>query len=1393
MNKKMNRWRGRRSPLARAALVSALAASAALAQDFPTTLQSDNPYSYWPFSEATVAPPLDTVTNSVSPSFGTGYIVADVDQGEPGIVGNSVRFNNPDFSNADNVGDATSKVEFPWNAALDPLPPFSVEFWAKPTQISSDTTGLCAVSSMNPYYLSANRSGYIFYLGVNGWLFRVGGQSSYASPANPSWTGSTKGDWDYVVGEFDGTTVSLYVNGTLAATSTVAPGSFNVNNFAPTRIGSTLFYGNDAWSGTGLPGSGNRGWDGWVDEVGVYNKLLTPSQINAHFAAATTNKAGYHSQILSDSPTAYWSFEEGAFAPSSTNSVAVNLGSIGAEGEGTNTLGAQAGQAPPPYSGFPSGSHSVFFSGSEGSMLTGPGLLSTDVSGQPITYLAWIKPQQISGWRAIIEQGWNSSDVTENFFRIGDLQDWETLLEELGLPASSLPPTGPYQVYEVGAFNANGYFCASTPVPAGDVGNWVFLAGTWDGANWNLYRDGQLVATYPDSTGPAEVSAEATGVPHWTIGSLSDPQNISIEDAWYFSGDISQPAILTGALTGNQIAALYAAAKVAPVITTPPVAPPTAVYLGSSVTFTVGVDGAPPLSYQWVSNGIALAGQTATNFTLNNVSAAADGTYSVIVSNAYGTATSSVVLAVTPTLPPVSVSPAVETRWNGFPFEFDAAGVGSATVNYKWLFDGTATGTTSSNIVGTANSGTAGSYSVIVNNSLGSATSSVPGVLNIVSIPAGYPATILADHPIAYYRLDETSGTVAHDYAGGHDGVYNNVILDQPGYVPTNIDADPAVTFTGAANSYIGGIAPTSINFAGVTNFSIEAWANGAAGGTTGAIVAKGTGNVGNGGIANEQFDLLVNAGSYSFLVRSPANSTQNGYQCTGTTGPDGVWHHLVGVWDGANVYLYVDGQLQAQAAGPGTIRSSTFPISIGAERSGNDPTYDVDFNGSIDEVAIYNYALSADQIAAHYGAAYGSALAPHVTLQPTSLTNYEGLAVTFNVGAYGTVPINYQWNKVGSGAISGANGTSLTIAPLSLSDSGTYFVGITNSIGGTTTQPFTLTVLPPPATPPAIPDLVVHLTFDNTLTDASGRGNNGTNMASGAYTPRNNYDTAAAKIGSAALVYETDTNSADTNVSAYYVSLGVRQDLQFSSNVDFTVAFWIKEPDGYIGNDLPFFTDVPGSTYGYPGYVFAPTFGGSTSGWAGGWAYSLYDTSDTGIGVYGDVGSINDGGWHHLAYVFNRKYGEVTYLDGVSFNENSGDFAAQPYVQAGTTAGGLGDIDNSNPATIGQDPTGNYGQIGGPFEMDDFLVFRRALTPIEVGAIYAAGSETPGLSVTNVPTVSGTFTYSLNASNNLVLSWTAGTLQASTNVAGPYTDTTATSPYTVPETNTAKFFRVKF
>ena len=75
----------------------------------------------------------------------------------------------------------------------------------------------------------------------------------------------------------------------------------------------------------------------------------------------------------------------------------------------------------------------------------------------------------------------------------------------------------------------------------------------------------------------------------------------------------------------------------------------------------------------------------------------------------------------------------------------------------------------------------------------------------------------------------------------------------------------------------------------------------------------------------------------------------------------NGVWHHLAGTYDGTQLKLYVDGILQATQEHTGSIAPSIFNVNIGRNAECPDRFYE----GLIDDVGIYDRALSAETIAA--------------------------------------------------------------------------------------------------------------------------------------------------------------------------------------------------------------------------------------------------------------------------------------------------------------------------------------------------------------------------------------------------------------------------------------------
>jgi GH25 family lysozyme M1 (1,4-beta-N-acetylmuramidase)/alpha-tubulin suppressor-like RCC1 family protein len=153
--------------------------------------------------------------------------------------------------------------------------------------------------------------------------------------------------------------------------------------------------------------------------------------------------------------------------------------------------------------------------------------------------------------------------------------------------------------------------------------------------------------------------------------------------------------------------------------------------LGLTASFSVGVSGSTPLSYQWWYNGGSLSGATTSTLTVPNADPTNAGTYSVVVTNLYGTVTSSNAL-LTPMDPYITNQPQSLTVAAGAPAAFTVGAVGTAPLSYSWARNGAVltnggsiSGQGSANLgIASVQVGDLGAYSVTVINVNGSAVSS---------------------------------------------------------------------------------------------------------------------------------------------------------------------------------------------------------------------------------------------------------------------------------------------------------------------------------------------------------------------------------------------------------------------------------------------------------------------------------------------------------------------------------------------------------------------------------------------------------------------------------------------------------------------------------------------
>ena len=170
------------------------------------------------------------------------------------------------------------------------------------------------------------------------------------------------------------------------------------------------------------------------------------------------------------------------------------------------------------------------------------------------------------------------------------------------------------------------------------LNQWSHVCGTYDGAAIRLYLNGnyQTQSLYTNGILPGTNALGIGGV----IGGGA-PGQVS----YSFAGRIDEPAVYNRALSAAEVQAIYDASvvgkcfsPVGPAITLQPAA--LSANLSNAATFRVSVTGTSPFSYQWRLNGNNLTAATNSVLTVTNALPSKAGAYSVAVTNAAGFAIS---------------------------------------------------------------------------------------------------------------------------------------------------------------------------------------------------------------------------------------------------------------------------------------------------------------------------------------------------------------------------------------------------------------------------------------------------------------------------------------------------------------------------------------------------------------------------------------------------------------------------------------------------------------------------------------------------------------------------------------------------------------------------------
>ncbi len=250
---------------------------------------------------------------------------------------------------------------------------------------------------------------------------------------------------------------------------------------------------------------------------------------------------------------------------------------------------------------------------------------------------------------------------------------------------------------------------------------------------------------------------------------------------------------------------------------------------------------------------------------------------------------------------------------------------------------------------------------------------SAPVTVSATSPSLSYYQTVLADNPSFLWPLNETSGSTAADASPhGFNGSYESGTT-QGAAGPITGSGDGATSFDGQSGLVTSA---NSVTMSASQAFSIEGWFKTTTN-TGGKLI--GFGNSQTGMSSNyDRHIYLMNDGQLVFGVWNNKTETIE----TPRVYNDGQWHYVVATFDPSlGMAMYVDGQLIATnsntAAQPytGYWRVGSDNLNgwnldpWGGNSQGTTEPNSYYFDGTIGDVAVYPFALSAAQVAAHYAA----------------------------------------------------------------------------------------------------------------------------------------------------------------------------------------------------------------------------------------------------------------------------------------------------------------------------------------------------------------------------------------------------------------------------------------
>jgi hypothetical protein len=477
----------------------------------------------------------------------------------------------------------------------------------------------------------------------------------------------------------------------------------------------------------------------------------------------------------------------------------------------------------------------------------------------------------------------------------------------------------------------------------------------------------------------------------------------------------------------------------------------------------------------------------------------------------------------------------------------------------------------------------------------------------------------------------------------------------------------------------------------------------------------------------------------------------------------DNNWHHVIATRSSGTFYIYIDGVLCISVNDNFTQLSNSNTFYIGSPS----PYPSQYFNGKLDDIGIWNRALTASEIQqlytqgqATYSWSPGGATTPSITVSPTATTTYtctitQGGATTtqsqtitvnplptVNAGVDQTVFAGAQVTLAGSGATTYAWNNGVTNnTPFSATTTTTYTLTGTSN-GCSATDAVLVTVLPTPTITPTSATLCAGQSSTLTVASAStgtpcastGLSSSLTNGLVGYWPFCGNANDASGNGNNGTVNGATLTPDRFGNANNAYSFDGINDFIQTS----FTGI------SGSNSRSVSFWAQTSGSANSLYDNMNAICYGSLASG--GNWEVALNHgcqglSLDINVGVQTASCNTNNNIWNHFTVVFDNTLGS---------NFNAVKFYCNGVLIS--TICQVGQLTTINSSTANAAVIGAYWTHLNRFfkgNLDDIAVWNRPINTIEIQQLYTQGQATyawsPGgattASITVSPTATTTYT----------------------------------------------------